>query len=142
MREPIAVEQAFAERLLDDAGTPAAASDLVEAVSKIEDALAEANTLGVVHARAGWLPYAAQAQLLVRTGSALRTPGGHQWVFGGGYVAGLGDTLVATSQPFGWRQPVQVDEGITEAHDAFVASVERSLVVGYEATFGAVTVTP
>lgn len=141
-KEPITVEGAFAERMLDDAGTPAASGDLVEAVSKLEDAFAVTNTLGFVHARAGWLPYAAQAQLLVRSGSVLKTPGGHQWVFGGGYVAGLGDTLVATSQPFGFRQPVQVDEGITRARDGFQVIVERSLVVGYEATIGAVTVTP
>jgi hypothetical protein len=67
---------------------------------------------------------------------------GHRLVFGGGYVDGLGDTLVGTSQPFGWRNAVAIREAIDERHNLFVAIAERSVVVGYEALVGAVAITP
>lgn len=148
--EPVAAESQFAERMLADAPALPAAGDLVDAVGALEAALAATNTLGFVHASPRWLARASASQLVVRSGS-LKTPGGHQWVFGGGYVDALEDTLVATSQPFGWRGPVLVrsaqgspaagaDVGFASVgqHNRFAAVAERSLVIGYEAAVGAV----
>ena len=142
LQEPNAVETAFAARILADAGTPGTVADIVAAVSRLEAEFAVTNTLGLIHASAELAAYAAQAQLLVRSGSVLRTPLGHQWVFGGGYVEGLGTTLVATSPVFGWREPVRPRDAIREEWNRFYAIVERSLVLGFEAPIGAVTITP
>lgn len=140
MNEQVAVELVFAGRLLDDAGTPSSASDLVGALAVFESAFASASTVGFVHASPKWLPLAASMQLVVGSGSVLKTPGGQTWVFGGGYVDGLGEKLVATSQPFGWRT-----ESVVRAADAvdgsrFQAVAERSVLVGYEALVGAVEI--
>lgn len=142
LQEQNAAEAAFAVRLLSDAGTPGEPVDVVAAVASLEGQLAATNTLGVIHASAGLAAYAAQAQLIIRSGSVLRTPLGHQWVFGGGYVDGLEDTLVATSPVFGWRGPVTVRTAIKQEHNRFYAIAERSLVLGYESAVGAVTITP
>lgn len=138
--EPVAVEREFAERMLIDAGAPTAVLDIIEAVSKLESLLAVTNTVGVIHAGAQWASHAAAAHLITRSGAALKTPLGHTWVFGGGYVAGLGDTLVATSPIFGWRDEVQVYETFKVENNLFAAVAERSVVVGYEAAIGAATI--
>lgn len=142
MLEPIAVESAFADRLLADAGTPATATDVVAAVGHLEELFADTNTVGFIHASARWASRAAQANLLIRNGSQFKTPLGHQWVFGGGYRVPLGDTLVATSQPFGWRTQPVLKDGIPQTFDEYQAIVERSLLIAYEASVGAVTVGP
>lgn len=141
MNEQQAVESQFAARLLDDAGAPTSADSLVAAVGVLEDAFAATNTLGCIHARPGWAAVAAQAQLLVGSGATLKTPLGHTWVFGGGYVEGLGDTLVATSQTFGWRTEAIVREATKPEANRFYAHAERSLVLGYEALIGAAEIT-
>lgn len=138
--EPVAVEGQFAERMLDDASTPTASDDLIEALGVLESAFAVTNTTGFVHASPKWLPRACASLLAVRSGVGLKTPGGHTWVFGGGYVEGLGDTLVATSQPFGWRGPVAVRGAVKPEWNRFAVIAERSLVVGYEAVIGAATI--
>lgn len=140
LREPIAVETEFAARLLDDADAPVEVASLVDAVAALDDLIAVTNTLAFIHARPGWQALAARANLLVRTGMALKTPSGHTWVFGGGYVAGLGDTLVATSQPFGWRGQVAVRTAEDLPLNRFHAIAERSLVIGYEALIAAVEI--
>lgn len=140
LREPIAVEKEFAARLLDDAGTAVDATDVVEAIGHLEDLFAQTNTNGFIHAAPSWAVRAAQANLIVRSGTGLKTPLGHAWVFGGGYGAQLGDKLVATSQPFGWRGLVSVKTAEKLEHNRFYAMAERSLVVGYEALIGAVAV--
>lgn len=137
--EPVAVESQFAARMLDDA-TPAAADDLIDAVGLLECQFAATNTLGFIHASPKWLPRACSAQLVQRTGAGLKTPAGHTWVFGGGYVGGLGDTLVATSQPFGWRSEVAVRDATDVAIDKFISIAERSILVGYEALVGAAAI--
>lgn len=146
LQEQSMVEREFAERLLTDAADTAAgivsAVDLTLALGHLEAAFAETNTVGFVHAGAQWAAVAAEARLVSRTGTGWTTPMGHRWVFGGGYVAGLGDTLVATSQTFGWRNTVAVREAIDERHNTFAAIAERSVVVGYEAVVAAATVTP
>lgn len=141
LQEPNAAETQFATRLLTDAGTPTAVADIVAAVAALEASLAKTNTVGFIHAGAQWAALAAQALLIVRSGAALKTPLGHTWVFGGGYVDALGAKLVATSPTFGWRGPVEVRDAIKQEWNQFIAIAERSLVIGYEALVGAVNIT-
>jgi hypothetical protein len=138
--EQNAVESEVAMRLLTDAGTPTAGDDVVDAVSILEEALAETNTVGVIHASARVAASAAKNNLIVRSGAVLKTPLGHTWVFGGGYVDALGWTLVASSQPFGWREPVAVRDAMKLEWNRFRAVAERSLVIGYEAAVAAATI--
>jgi hypothetical protein len=130
--EQTAVEREFSVRLLADAGTPFAATDIVEAVAHIEAEFAKTNTLGLIHASAGFAAHAMPGNLAVRSGNVLKSPMGHTWVFGGGYVDGLGDVIVGTSPTFGWRGPVEVSESIDFEHNRFAAVAERSVVAGYE----------
>lgn len=141
LQEQTAVERTFAARLLTDGGTADTAADIVGAVAQLEGVLAETSTLGVIHASAMWAASAAQANLIVRTSSGLKTPLGHSWVFGGGYVQGLGDTLVATSPVFGWRTEPAVQDALRTETDVYAAIAERSVLVGYESALGAVEVT-
>ena len=143
LREQAAVEAEFAARMLADAGAPDTAADIVGALGHLEGLLAVTNTVGFIHASAEWAASAAQAQLIVRTGTGLKTPLGHTWVFGGGYVGagGLTDTLVATSPTFGWRTEPEVRDAFKLEWNRFAAVAERSLVVGYEALVGAVDIT-
>lgn len=140
IEEQNAVERQFAARLLTDAGSPAQADDIVDAVSTLEEAMGRTNTIGFIHASTGWAARAAQANLLVRTGTGFTTPLGHRWVLGGGYIDGLTSTLVATSQPFGWRSEVQIRTAVDERANSFIAVAERSVVVGYERLVGAVEI--
>ncbi|WKG06634.1 hypothetical protein [Mycolicibacterium sp. HK-90] len=140
LEEQNAVERQFAARLLTDSDNPGQADDIVDAVSQLEDALGRTNTQGFIHASTGWAARAAQANLLIRSGTGLTTPLGHRWVFGGGYIAGLTSTLMATSQPFGWRSDVQVRTATDERANSFIAIAERSVVVGYERLVGAVEI--
>jgi hypothetical protein len=141
LRESAAVEREFSSRLLADAGTPGSASTAAEAVAQLGAELAKTNTLGVIHASPSYAVALADAGALTRSGTgALVTPLGHRLVLGGGYVDGLGDTLVATSPVFGWRTPVTLRDAVDAPHNTFVAIAERSLVIGYEASVAAVTV--
>ncbi|QTI66870.1 hypothetical protein [Gordonia polyisoprenivorans] len=140
--EPVAVEREFAARLLVDAGTAEAATDIVEAVGHIEAEFAKTNTVGVIHASAGLAAHADRYGLIIRNGGTLKSPMGHTWVFGGGYVEGLGHTIVGTSPTFGWRNTVEVRETIEERYNQFVVVAERSVVVGYEKAVAAATLTP
>lgn len=140
LQEQTAVEQVFADRLLDDAGTPVDADDLVDALSVLEGFLAETGTAGVIHANAQLAAVAANAQLIRWSGTKMLTPLGHQWVFGGGYIHGLGETLVASSPVFGWRGPVAVRTAIKMEHNRFYAIAERSLALGYEVVLGAASI--
>lgn len=142
LQEQTAVEKEFATDLLLRADSPTAVDDLVGAVSKLEAALAETGTTGVIHASAGLAAVAANQQLLVRSGSTLKTPLGHLWVFGGGYVDNLGATLVATSPVFGWRNEVAVREALKPEEGRFGVLAERSVAIGVEAVITAVTITP
>lgn len=139
LQEPNQVETTFAARLLADAGTPVAVPGLVSAVSRLEAALAKTNTVGLIHASAALAAPASQANLVRNVGGKLVSPLGHTWVFGGGYVDALGTTLVATSPLFGWRGPVVPRDAPSMEVNEFVAVAERSLVVGYEALIGAVS---
>lgn len=144
LQEQVAVEREFAARLLAEAaalpGGITSAASLRLAVGYIEGVLAQTNTVGFIHLGAQWV--AADVEVFTRNGAALRSPGGHTYVVGGGYVDGLADTIVATSQPYGWRDAPTLREAIDERHNTFAAVAERSFVVGVEAVIGAVTVTP
>jgi hypothetical protein len=135
--EQNAVEREFATRMLLDAGGAPSVSGLVAAVGELEEAFAETNTLGLIHARPSLAAVAAQALLLSGSG---KSPMGHRWVFGGGYAAGLGNKLVATSPTYGWRGEVTTRTTTKPEWNRFSAIAERSLLVGYESLIGAVTV--
>lgn len=144
LEEQTSAEREFAERLKLDAadlGDPQTAASLAQAVGYLEATFGLTNTVGFIHAGIQWAALASEARLLTRTGTGWTTPMGHRWVFGGGYVEGLGDQLIATSPTFGWRNTVQVREAIDERHNIFAAIAERSVVIGYEAAVGAVTIT-
>jgi hypothetical protein len=137
MVEEIQAEKAFAARMIAD--SPSSASgDIVAAVSKLEVLLGKANVVGFLHASHALAAYAAQAQLIVRTGTGLKTPLGHTWVFGGGYDEGLGLKVVATSQTFGWRTGVDTRSATDTKVGKHAAVAETSLVIGYEAVLGLV----
>ena len=140
--EQIDVEKDFSTRLLADAGTIAGVDSIVAAVSQLEAMIGDTNTIGQIHASTEWAAYAAQAQLIVRTGNVLRTPLGHLWVFGGGYRTGLSDVLVATSPTYGWRGAPAVRTATDFETSGFHAIAERALVVGYEKAIHAVQITP
>ncbi|MGO9153863.1 hypothetical protein [Mycobacterium sp.] len=142
MREPIMAERSFSATLLARADVIASAPDLTAALGYLEGALAETNSLGVIHASAQWTSPAAQAMLLVGSGSAPKTPARHAWCFGGGYVKGLSDVLVATSPVYGWRDQVVLREVPLTAEDSEVFAViaERSLVIGVEKVIAAVSI--
>lgn len=142
LREETAVEREFAGRLVLDTGTPASAASLIEAVGKLEEALAATNTVGVIHASARWAAAAADAGLLTRTGTGFLTPLGHRWVFGGGYAPVLGNELIATSPTYGWRTAPELRETIDHLGNRFIAIAESSVVVGYEHAVSVVTVGP
>ncbi|WP_301121055.1 hypothetical protein [Mycolicibacterium fortuitum] len=141
LQEPNQVEKTLAARMLADAGTPGTAAGMVAALGYLEGALARTNTVGFIHASAEWAAFAAYANLIRFNGNRMVTPLGHTWVFGGGYVDALGATLVATSPTYGWRGPVETRDAPSLSVNEFKAVTERSLVVGYEALVGAVTVT-
>jgi hypothetical protein len=141
MEQPM-VEQAVATRLLADAGAPAPAADLVEAVGTLEAAMSLTCTQGYIHASAGLAATAQRFGLIRSSGGVMVTPLGHRWVFGGGYVEALGDTLVATSPTFGWRSATTVRETIKAEYNEFVAIAERAVLVGYEKCVAAATITP
>ncbi|SHP48069.1 hypothetical protein [Mycobacteroides abscessus] len=142
LMEQGAVEREFAARLLEDAGTVGAAAGLVAAVGHLEEMWASTNTQGgFIHARPSWAAPASQANLLVRSGQGFTTPLGLRWVFGAGYRQVLSDTLVVSSQPFGWRSESVVRTANDLENSRFRAISERSLVVGYESLIGAVKVT-
>jgi hypothetical protein len=143
--EPVAIETEFATRALADAPSPTAVDALVAAVGHLEETFAATGTFGLIHARVGLLALAANQRLVIRDPAApgaLLTPGGHRWVFGGGYATPLGDILIGTSPTFGWRGPVEVREAIQYELNQFVAIAERSVVVGYEVAIGAAEITP
>lgn len=143
LEEQPAVEREFAARLLLDAadlGPVPTVADMTAAMGALEAAMAKTNTLGYFHLGTQWAAALASAHLISRTGTGWTTPMGHRLILGGGYVEGLGDTLVATSAPFGWRSSVQVREAVEERHNTYIAIAERSVVIGYEALVAAVEV--
>ncbi|AWN04216.1 hypothetical protein FDJ57_gp15 [Gordonia phage Sour] len=130
--EQVAVEREIATRLIADAPAGPPADDIVGAVGHLEAQLAKTNTLGLIHASAAVAADAQRHNLIVRTGGSLRTPLGHTWVFGGGYVDGLGKAMIATSPTYGWRDEAVVRDTVEARTNTFAAVAERSVVIGYE----------
>jgi hypothetical protein len=52
----------------------------------------------------------------------------------------LGDTIVATTQLFGWRGPMAVRDAIKLELNQYIAIAERSMAIAYEAAVAAVKV--
>ena len=138
LREPVAAETEFAARLLADGPAPQTAPTLKAAVGYLEGELARTGTLGVIHAGAQWASQ--EFGLVNKSGTRLVSPLGHTWVFGGGYVDTLENTLVATSPLFGWRDEVDVREVMQLERNRYLVVAERSMVIGYEAVVAAVTI--
>lgn len=139
--EPIAAERDFAIRLLADAGTPETRASLTSAIAYLEGIIGETGTVGVIHASAEWASVGKQQQLWTPSGAVIKSTLGHSLAFGGGYVAGLGTTLVATSPVYGWRSDVALRDTIHYQTNEYIALAERSVALGYEEIIGAVTVT-
>ncbi|MDQ1250218.1 MAG: hypothetical protein QG597_4597 [Actinomycetota bacterium] len=143
LEEQTTVEREFAARLLADIAAEGIAvpamGELSDAVGYLEGELAKTNTVGQIHASAA-LASAGGPLLFMPSPPQFKTMLGHRMVFGGGYVEGLGPTLVATSAVFGWRDAVQVRETLDAQRDTFAAIAERSVVVGVEKAVAAVTV--
>jgi len=140
LEEQTAVEREFATRLLNDAGSPTVKPNLRAAVGYLEGEAAKANTPVWFHVGAQWA--SREMGLFVRAGTQWTSPLGHTWVIGGGYVEGLVNTIVATSQPFGWRNQPVTRTAIAERNNRYFAIAERTVVIGYEAVIGAVQVAP
>jgi hypothetical protein len=142
--EPIAVERELAERMLADVdGHTVTRSRLASGIAYLEGLLATTGTVGIIHASAEWAAIAANQQLLpYQQTVGLKTRLGHQFAFGGGYVDGLGTTLVATSPVYGWRDTVTMRSALSSSpyDNREIAIAERSVVVAYEEVIGAVTI--
>jgi hypothetical protein len=137
--EQVRVEAEFAERLLTEVPPPSGPFDFLAAVGELEAELAARGLRGWIHASPKFAALAREANLIVGTNG---TPLGHVWVFGGGYVDVLGDTLVATTEPIGWRSDVTVNTVEDHQHNRVYSVAERTVVVGYEAVLLGVNVTP
>lgn len=139
LEEQVAVEREFAERMKADAGViDQTAASFKLAVGYLEGALALTNTTALFHAGAQWASQ--EFGLVIRSGTRWVSPLGHTWVFGGGYVDGLENVIIATSPTFGWRDQVQVRAAIDERHNTFAAVAERTVLVGYEHLIAAVEI--
>lgn len=131
------VESALAVRLAADGAPLGTATDIVDAVGKLELALADAGIVGVIHANARVAAIAEDKGMIIRTGSALRTPLGHLWAFGAGYDFGV---LHATGTPTVWRDAITARTSIAPFENLRVAVAERTILAGYECHIAAVTV--
>lgn len=138
--EPLAAEKALAGRMLSDAPSPAAATDLLDAIGQLEDAIAAVG-IGdaLIHARPYWASLAASTRILQPD---FTTVLGNRWVFGGGYAGddGLVDTLIATSPVYGWRTEIPQHEIIEYESNQMTSLMQRSVLLGYEKVIAAVTI--
>lgn len=141
------VERALAERLLNEAGTPLTSTSLLDAIGQLEAEIAKTGLPGFIHASPYLAPFIAASQNLCKESDGLYTYLNTTWVFGGGYVDGLELTMVATSQPYGWRDAPALTHAMYEPTDStdyanqFVAVAEQTFAVGYEKLIAAVDVT-
>lgn len=131
------VESALSTRLAADGAPLGTAANIVAAVGLLELALAEAGISGVVYANARVAAVAEDHGLIIRTGSALRTPLGHLWAFGAGFEYGH---LHATGVPTVWRDAITTQTAVDPSENLRVAVAERTIVAGYECYIAGVTV--
>lgn len=132
INEPLYVESAFADRILLDAGAPAVAVSIVDAIAALEANLAENGINGVIHASPYWTAVAFAVDMIRWVGSKLQTQLGTAWAAGNGYVGPLENTLVATGQVFIWKGAITVAEAIDWRHNRKVALAERTVLAAYE----------
>lgn len=135
--EQVAAERQLADRMLDDAGTPTAVTGITAAIGLLEGAILATGVPGFIHLGGHWAARLANAQLYP---DDEMSPLDYPYVFGGGYVDGLDDVIVATSQIFGWKGDVQVNTAIQYDHNEVIAVAERSVLLGYEKLIAAVQV--
>lgn len=147
LQEQPLVERELSARLNDDAADVGVTvkPDIKQAVAAIEGEIAKTNTLAFLHVAADMVALA--PDLFIKSGTARVSPSGHTWVIGGGYVqeAGFGlwpGLIVATSQPFGWRDAATTRTAMDPQHNIFAAVAERSVNIGYEAVIAAAQFTP
>lgn len=139
LQEQTDVERELAARMLVDAGTISqTAVTLAQAVGYLEAQLALTSTVGFIHIGAQWV--AQDMDLFIKSGTAYRSPLGHVWVIGGGYVDGLENAIVATSPTYGWRDEPTTREAMDERANTFVAVTERTVLIGYEHLIAAVEI--
>ena len=137
------VEAAFAERGLSDAVAPDTVESLVGAVSAAEAALAPLRRNGVLHAAPALAAPLEAAGQIIRSGNTLRSPMGHRWSFGAGYVDADGfdrSTILATSPVTVWRDAVTTNAALDPHTRDRVAVAERMVVAFYECAPFAVNV--
>lgn len=142
LEEQTAVERTFAERLKLDAadlGPLETAASLKLAVGYLEGQAAITGTVAYFHVGAQWASQ--EFGLFLKSGTRWISPLGNIWVVGGGYVEGLDDIIVATSQPQGWRDAPTTREALDALTNTYVAVAERSVNIGYEAVIAAVQIT-
>ena len=116
------------------------AFDLLLTRLEKKGAAALTNTLTFFHAGAQWASQ--EFGLVLKSGTRWTSPLGHVWIFGGGYVEGLDQTIVATSQPYGWRDAPTTRNAVDRLNNIYAAVAERSVTIGYEALVAAVTIAP
>lgn len=146
--EQNAVETAFADLLLTEATAPSvpgapAATDIVSAVALLEAAAARHRLPGVIHASPYWAASATDHDL-AKGAPLAKSPLGHSWAFGGGYVDTLQNTLVITGPVTLWAGPTTervVTDPRTGAGTRY-ALVERTVLVAFECFAYKVTITP
>lgn len=143
IEEQTAVEHVVADRMLLDAddlpGALHTESNFRAAVGYLEAEAAKTNTMVYFHANPKYA--SEELNLVQRSGTSWVSPLGHTWVFGGGYVDGLQDTVVATSRPFGWRDDPTVRGALDPHSNIYVAVAERTVLIGYESLVAAVRIT-
>lgn len=142
LNEQLIAEKDFATALLAADGTPGTVADLVTAIGFLEAKLLATGTTGLIHADAKLAAVAAEKNLLrADLDGTLRTPLGHRWVLGGGYVDTLGGTLVATTPVYGWQSTVVQEDTVEHTGNRYYSMAERSVVLGYERLVASVTIT-
>jgi hypothetical protein len=135
--EQTAVERWLADRFLAEAVNAGTRTTVVEAVAILEAELARLGVTGYLHASPKFAAYLADGAGLSTGGTS---PMGHRFVFGNGYADGLADRIVATTDLYGWRGPVEVRDAVTYERNDYIVVVERSLLIAYESAVAAVTV--
>jgi hypothetical protein len=140
LKQRLLAESDFAALLLDQAGTPQTAPTLVDGIGLLEESLGETGSLGVIHASRRFAAEASTLRWTNQTGPVLKSPLGHNYAFGGGYGAVLGNTLVATGQLYMWRYPPTVITTLDPATNRLATIAEQVVVVGYECFVAAVTI--
>lgn len=128
-------EESFYSEALDRVEVEDEGDGIVDAVARLEAALGQIGIQGVIHAPRALAAHAETANLVRHSGNRPKTPLGHYWSFGAGYVhADDADqvTMVATSPVFVWRSEISTSVGVDHAHNLRTAVSERMIVAGAE----------